>query len=89
MTAGQRAALARLKLETRGFFHVHELAGPSKAGTRAELATLLFGVKTPQARAGVTALEAAFYALAGGALIGATCGADRQSRFIAWATAQA
>jgi hypothetical protein len=42
---------------------VYSLAGPDNASARAALMTLLTGVKTPQAKSGVTALQAAFYAL--------------------------
>ncbi len=43
-------------------FDVYALAGPRNAANRAALMTLLTGVKTPQAKAGIHALRSAFYA---------------------------
>jgi hypothetical protein len=43
-------------------FEVYALAGPRNAAARASLMTLLTGVKVPQAKSGVNALKAAFYA---------------------------
>ena len=57
-------AVKLLGVNSRGWFNVWELAGPAKSGVRAEIMSLLAGVKVPKAKAGVNALRVALYAVA-------------------------
>jgi hypothetical protein len=75
-------ALRLLGASTRNWFQIYDLAGPSNAVTRAKLMTMLTGVKTPQAKAGVTALSQAFVTLSG---VTGSCNAAVENNFTAWA----
>lgn len=59
------AALKLLDSATRGTFDFWDLAGSNSAKIRSEIMSILAGHRVPQAKAGVTAMRAAFFPLAG------------------------
>lgn len=82
------AALALLKVATRGHFIIGDLAGDRNAPTRQLIMGAIEGKKMAKAKCGITALETKFYAAAGITLRFCTCIADRESKFAAWAKEQ-
>ena len=84
LTAAERAALRLLRVYTAGRFDIYVLAGNSKASCRAHIMSELEGCRVPQSRAGVTALTAKFYAIAG---VGPDCHARQDDAFIEWCKA--
>ena len=82
MTTLQKKALYLFGMYTRQSFVAWDLAGPSNAKIRATILSLLQGAKVPQSKAGISALQAAFYSLA---QTHGECSAERQENFTAWA----
>ena len=64
------------------------LAGDARAQQRVQIMSILQGKKVARAQAGVTAIRAMFYDLAGVAGTG-DCNAQRETAFVAWAKSQA
>jgi hypothetical protein len=85
MNQRQHAALLNLRTLTAGTFDAWRLAGGHNAKIRAYLMEQITGQKTPQAKAGVNALNAAFRNLAP---ITGECEAELTENFQTWATAQ-
>jgi hypothetical protein len=71
-------AIRLLGRYTSNRFDVWGIAGGQNAAVRARLMTELKGVKVPQSKSGVTAIEEEFYAVCG---ITGNCGAERQENF--------
>ncbi len=84
MTNNEREGLRLLGVYTAGRFDIWMLAGNAKASCRAHVMSVLTGERTPQSKAGVNAMVAAFHALAGVAGKG-SCAAIREDMFVAWA----
>ena len=63
---------------TSNRFDLWDLAGGQNAARRAQIMTELSGSKVPQSKAGVTAIESAFFTACG--IIG-KCGAERDENF--------
>ena len=86
MNQSQHAALLNLRTLTAGTFDAWRLAGGHNAKIRAYLMEQLTGQKTPQAKAGVNALNEAFRSLA--PTVTGCCEAELTENFQTWATAQ-
>ena len=86
LTANQSEALRLLGAYTAGRYDFWMLAGNSKASVRAHIMSALAGQRVPQSKAGVNAMQAAFYDIA--KPVG-TCPANRENSFVAWARSQA
>ncbi len=78
MSAETLQAIRLLKIHTAGRFDLWGLAGRSNAERRAQVMSALVGTRTPQAKAGVNALRAAFYKALG--IVG-DCEAEREENF--------
>lgn len=86
ITNGQLAAIALLGNATLGHYVIWDLAGDANKSIRQSIMTVLLGIgKIPVAKCGVTAMAKEFYELAGSALDGYTCEANREDKFTAWA----
>jgi hypothetical protein len=84
LTQQEWVAIRLLSRYTAGQFDVYALAGSSKASCRADIMSELNGVRTPQAKACITALRARFFDLAG---VQPDCYARQTDDFIAWCKA--
>lgn len=71
-------AISLLETHTAGRFDLSSLAGRHNAERRAQVMSALVGTGTPQAKAGVNALRAAFYKALG--IVG-DCEAEREENF--------
>jgi hypothetical protein len=74
-------AIHWLGVYTNGHFDIWMLAGSAKASCRAHVMSVLLGVKTPQSKAGVTALREAFYQAGN---IQGDCLAAKEENFLKW-----
>ena len=83
ITPEQKEALKMLGRQTRGYFVIHQMAGPHNADVRQKIMSILHGQKMPKAKCGVTVMEKAFIELSG--ITEYTCLADRNNKFEAWA----
>lgn len=91
MTERQIKALQTIQHITRRSFDIFgHLAGPHKAGIRAQIMSDLRGIKVPQSKAGVTAIREELYTLSGivpsqSSATTWTCEADREEQLMQWA----
>jgi hypothetical protein len=74
-----REALRLLGVYTAGRYDIYALAGSARAGCRAHIMSELVGAKTPQSKAGVTALRSAFYVAC---QVTGECEAHRERTFV-------
>ena len=63
MNEQQREGLALLGAATSGFYDTYRVAGPHNGKLRAHIMSLLTGVKTPVAKAGVTVLRETVFSI--------------------------
>ncbi len=77
-TDSVKEAIRLLGVYTAGRFDVWALMGPAKASCRAHVMSVLCEHKMPQAKSGVTAIRAKFYAALG---IAGNCEAIREDVF--------
>lgn len=73
-----QAAAKLLRTYAGQWYQIDNLAGPAKASCRAHVMSTLLGVKTPQSKAGITAIREAFYAAVG---LGHDCLARQEHEF--------
>lgn len=82
MAKNQEQALYLLSVHTAGKFRMWSLAGNGNTKKRVAILSALRGEKVPQAKAGISALQREFFALAE---IGGECHVEQEENFIQWA----
>jgi hypothetical protein len=80
-----RKAIDLLYIYTGQTFQIGKLYGDGMKEQRRQIMSALHGRRMPISKSGVEAIRRNFYLMAGSALHGWTCEADREKKFATWA----